>query len=1434
MRTCTGDTVIMSGVIIDSVIHSGTVLPRLKICIEKSEISIHTTCVISDGTVIAYNDDGRNIWDRFRKHSDRGNVMIDTGGVMRASRRIEESVELHLKKDEEAYTVTGKNSGTFHIVKQPRAYLEPVEIRRSTIPDAGFGVFAIKAIDKGVYVGEYGGELLTREQAVEDVDAKIREASHLISLDSGVSSHVLDGSIRSNWPFETYINLQLVGSFFNYNEDGNNCRFIKSTNETYLNRTYVPARGGIICSTRILIKTSRDIQAGEELFVDYGQRAFEMHHAESQPAPPEPASPEPAPPEPAPPEPAPPEIAYTVDINGISITTSEDSCTKVLSVLGNKDSLIFDRYTASSIISQILRNGVMINDFKDVLYDHSVLKRYGKCLKIFKTVDCGLSVKLWTVPHELLESAVMNWPRDGTIAIACTDGCDELIGEDITPKILRAILSRKIGEEPQEMGRAPKQRSALSRKTHTKSKNLTGCLETINKKIGNEFYCDELHMLINKFYSGDVDSKLLMNDIYKQMVDFDYDLCYTYTDVYSTAVHVFRRVFDMKHTVYGLINSGTGRKINCEMYSSDAVTKLNIVISKIKGKDQCDLLYNYDWKGMLNTQKRFIDMREPNIYLANIHSGVLVQTTSERVIQEEYDSNGYCIITHRLNAVKLERKMLVTMSINVENCKHAMSYLIANDEEYRNIWTEREGWNTYRGRGPTRIDLKPECMDEIDAVKNTKDFPWIPYVRRALGLDRSAERLVLKSMGCMYALPAADGQQDQDMHTDGELQAGVKALVVLVPLVNVTDENGPTRVWPASVGLSESAAKKKLSKTLTMDAGDVLMFDYRLWHCGTVNRTSTPRPVLHFTYSNALWTRPDVNYTNKGDMPSWDTVFEKYDTKRKESDTLKMRWGDFKMNVEAQLDDMLKQKYNIDTYDTDDKLLSVARCCIFTLYINQAGVDEDRRIEDERLYNMRDALFQMIDLLYSIFSVQDICTLKTKCKDCSNVIFKTYIDYILQYAVKRYIIQNMLLKSKEHDKDEICIVGDFRYNDVMYTGRSLPLLCTHAMYDIILKASGGEVSTNMKEKFECYYDMFEMIASFNDVRSDLTMIDDMMCAMSSDETLEHVDVYKFIHKRDGFDYNPLIVIYKNAWSRVNEFFNECSIDTRKLEKSRIYDVSGEEEEEEGANEKWEIFIEWALTVVHQIDAFKEEHMEKLFTAYFYIVCILEDPLEGDEFKFKLMCNMIYDVSSKLEDIYKDTDYKWIGKVIDREGDVFFERLETHYKKWFDINVCIGTFITFLPSGSEQYCNKLINLDSITQESNIPRFTYIHIAEDYCFPANTEFQGTRCVAKTNNGNTKIHTLIALYWYLKNLSPKEPMPRDTINAFMEKMKEVDKLVTANEMHDSIDMLYWIYNIVPEIQFKDFTDVAKSSSMCYPEHLEDPDITRGGFPAFSLEMK
>ena len=140
--------------------------------------------------------------------------------------------------------------------------------------------------------------------------------------------------------------------------------------------------------------------------------------------------------------------------------------------------------------------------------------------------------------------------------------------------------------------------------------------------------------------------------------------------------------------------------------------------------------------------------------------------------------------------------------------------------------------------------------------------PYVSAVAKlALGWDA-----VLESFGAVVALA---GAQQQHIHRDGPLLFDTiispilpaYALTLAMPLIDMNDSHGTTALWPASHRWRE---RNEEVPPIAPDvpAGSCILWDFRLFHGGTENRSEQHRPMIYSTYSRR-WYQDPTNFHKK-------------------------------------------------------------------------------------------------------------------------------------------------------------------------------------------------------------------------------------------------------------------------------------------------------------------------------------------------------------------------------------------------------------------------------------------------------------------------------------------------------------------------------------------------------------------------------------------
>lgn len=129
-----------------------------------------------------------------------------------------------------------------------------MDVRDSSIPEAGRGLFASRNFRKGELVTEYVGEIITREEARKRL--KVGNFHYLGTLVSGM--YEIDGIQEP--------------------ADGlGAASFINHASKPHTNVVWAHVEDRILCFPRLFARATREIPAGDEIFLDYGPTYWARH-----------------------------------------------------------------------------------------------------------------------------------------------------------------------------------------------------------------------------------------------------------------------------------------------------------------------------------------------------------------------------------------------------------------------------------------------------------------------------------------------------------------------------------------------------------------------------------------------------------------------------------------------------------------------------------------------------------------------------------------------------------------------------------------------------------------------------------------------------------------------------------------------------------------------------------------------------------------------------------------------------------------------------------------------------------------------------------------------------------------------------------------------------------------------------------------------------
>jgi hypothetical protein len=185
--------------------------------------------------------------------------------------------------------------------------------------------------------------------------------------------------------------------------------------------------------------------------------------------------------------------------------------------------------------------------------------------------------------------------------------------------------------------------------------------------------------------------------------------------------------------------------------------------------------------------------------------------------------------------------------------------------------SERPTPNPIGPRGEARFEITMR----MSGAFSRPDVFANPLLRGILAPLLGAD-MQLNSFSIVVSYPGALMQQ---IHRDhGHLFASepsigpnlpVYAVNVVVPLIDVDLETGPTGVWPGSHRWPSSIQAQPDGVTACpLRRGDCMLLDYRTLHTGLPNQSANVRPILYMVYARG-WFCDDATHfgVNSPDMP---------------------------------------------------------------------------------------------------------------------------------------------------------------------------------------------------------------------------------------------------------------------------------------------------------------------------------------------------------------------------------------------------------------------------------------------------------------------------------------------------------------------------------------------------------------------------------------
>jgi hypothetical protein len=178
---------------------------------------------------------------------------------------------------------------------------------------------------------------------------------------------------------------------------------------------------------------------------------------------------------------------------------------------------------------------------------------------------------------------------------------------------------------------------------------------------------------------------------------------------------------------------------------------------------------------------------------------------------------------------------------------------------YREYFVEKDHADALRV-GPRRYMITVHIEPPFHSPALYANPFVFPILEEALG-----ESLVLNSFGSVVSLP---DDPEQELHRDhpqlfddtvADYFIPPVAVTMIVPLVDLNQTNGTTRMIEGSHKVPAQSALARPAYDPTVSPGSCLLMDYRLVHGGTPNHSRDVRPIFYMVYSRP-WFRDIVNF----------------------------------------------------------------------------------------------------------------------------------------------------------------------------------------------------------------------------------------------------------------------------------------------------------------------------------------------------------------------------------------------------------------------------------------------------------------------------------------------------------------------------------------------------------------------------------------------
>jgi ectoine hydroxylase-related dioxygenase (phytanoyl-CoA dioxygenase family) len=179
----------------------------------------------------------------------------------------------------------------------------------------------------------------------------------------------------------------------------------------------------------------------------------------------------------------------------------------------------------------------------------------------------------------------------------------------------------------------------------------------------------------------------------------------------------------------------------------------------------------------------------------------------------------------------------------------------------------KSGPNWLSQVGNARYDVTLRMTGALGQAEVFANPLLLKFLRPLLGAD-----MHLNSFTAVVSHPGATQQRAHRDYPHLYFEPGVglnlpvHAVNVVVPLVDVDLETGPTGVWLGSHRSGDTAQQIESLTVCALQRGDCMLMDYRTLHAGLPNRTGLARPIVYMVYARP-WFFDQQNHVRSSRVP---------------------------------------------------------------------------------------------------------------------------------------------------------------------------------------------------------------------------------------------------------------------------------------------------------------------------------------------------------------------------------------------------------------------------------------------------------------------------------------------------------------------------------------------------------------------------------------